>query len=214
MEKAKVNLKELPPKKRLEYIWDYYKVWIIIGFILLSSLIGSIQRYVTAKDCLVKFIMVNGAVPISEPIVAKDYLIARGYDTKEYELIASSVEIKMTEESTQEDYYNMQSLIVRITSGDIDIFSAPADIFKPYLEEGYLMNLEEIFSKNELAQFDNIVYTTDPETNLTYPCAFDFSENSWIKEHGYYDGSCQFGILYNCKNLEQAKDFLLYMLNY
>ena len=212
--KSNINLKELPPQKRIGYIWDYYKFWIIGGVFLLSTLCSSAYRSFTAKDCLLKLIMVNGVVSLSESIVAEDYLLARGYDTKEYEIVSSSVEIKMTDESIQEDYYNMQSLIVRITSGDIDIFSAPADIFKPYLEEGYLMNLEEIFTESELAQFENIVYTTDPATNTTYPCAFDFSENAWIKKHEYYNGSCQFGILYNCQNTEQAKDFLLYILNY
>ena len=212
--KANINLKELPPKKRIGYIWDYYKFWIIGGIFLLSTLFSSVYRHFTAKDCLLKLIMVNGVVSTAEPIVAEDYLTARGYDTNDYEIIASSVEIKMTEESYQDDYYNTQSLIVRITSGDIDIVSAPADIFKPYQEEGYLMNLEEIFTKDELAQYDNIVYTTDLDTNITYPCAFDFSENAWMKEHRYYNGSCQFGILYNCQNTEQAKDFLLYILNY
>ncbi len=212
---SKVNLSEMPIKKRIRYIWDYYKLWIIIGIFCLSTLISSIQQHLTAKEQLLTFIMINSSIPVSETIFAEDYLVAKEYDTTKYELVASSVKLNMTEESYQQDYYTLQSTIVRLTSGDIDIFSAPADIFEPYMEEGYLINLEDIFTEAELSQYQKyIVYTTDPNTNKTYPCAFNFSENKWIEKHGYYTGSCHIGILYNSSNPEQAKDFLLYALNF
>ena len=212
---AKVKLRELPPKKRITYIWDYYKLWIIGGIFVISTLVSSIHQYITAKDCLLQLIMVNADIPITETVFAEDYLTAREYDLNEYELIASSAKLKMTKESVAEDYQVTQATIARLTSGDIDIFSAPADILKPYLEEGYMLSLEDIFTDDELSKYeDYLVYTSDPATKQDYPCAFDFSENEWIKSHGYYNGSCQFGILYNCSNVEQAKDFMLYILNY
>ena len=212
---AKVNLKELPTKKRISYIWDYYKLWIIGGLFALYTLISGIYQYATAKECLLQLIMVNAKISINETIFAEDYLVAAGFDLEEYELNASSIELKMTPESYQQDYYTMQSMIARLTSGDIDIFAASASIFAPYAAEGYLMNLKEIFTESELSEYEAyIVYTTDSKTNETYPCAFDFSQNKWIKQHGYYSDSCQFGILYNSSNIEQAKDFLLYILNY
>jgi hypothetical protein len=159
--------------------------------------------------------MVNGEISIFEPIFAEDYLIAREYDTDKYELVASSADIKMTPESYAQDYQVMQATVARLTSGKIDVFSASADILKPYLDEGYLMNLEDVFTETELSQYeDYIVYVTDPSTNKEYPAALDFTGNEWIKAHGYYDGSCQFGILYNSANVEQAKDFFLYIMNY
>ena len=212
---AKVNLKEMPIKKRIQYIWDYYKLWIIVGIFALSTFISSIHQYLTAKESLLTLIMLNSSIPVSETVFAKDYLTARNYDSAKYELVVSSLELNMTAESYQQDYYTVQSMIVRLTSGDIDIFSAPADLFKSYREEGYLMNLEHIFTEAELSPYENyLVYTTDSETNKTYPCAFDFSENKWMKEHKYYTNSCHMGILYNSSNPEQAKDFLLYILNF
>lgn len=113
------------------------------------------------------------------------------------------------------DYYTLQSLIARLTSGDIDVFSAPSDIFEPYSLEGYFMDIRDIFTEEELHKYEKyLVYTTDLETNTTYPCAFDFTNHPWITRHNYYSGSCQFGILYNCSNIEQAKSFLSFILNY
>lgn len=212
---AKVVLKEMPPKKRILYIWDYYKVWIIVGFFVITSLISSIYRYATAKDCLLQLIMVNGAASISESIFAEDYLVARGLSTEDYELKCSSVELHMKPETYPEDYNSTQAMLARLTSGEIDILSAPSDILEPYLAEGYLMSFKDVFTDSELSKYDEyLVYTLDPLTNEMYPCAFDFTDNAWIDAHGYFRDSCQFGIVYNSSNVEQAKDLFLYILNY
>lgn len=212
---AKVNLKELPPKKRFLYIWDYYKLWIIGGIFAICSIISAIYQYATAKDTLLQLILVNSSLSYEESIFAEDYLTEHGYSTDEYELIASSVEFKMTETSYQEDYYTLQALVARMTSGDIDIFSAPSDLFAPYATEGYLMDLSTVFSEEELLTYGALlVYTTDEITQKTYPCAFDFTDNAWMKTHGYYTGSCHMGILYNSANVEQVKQFLTYILTY
>lgn len=87
--------------------------------------------------------------------------------------------------------------------------SAPSNIFTDSASEGYFSDLKDIFTEEELSLYEEfLVFTTDPETNVTYPCAFDLSNNSWIKEYNYYDGNCYFGILYNCPNLGITKDFL------
>lgn len=212
---AKVELKELPPKKRIQYIWDYYKWWILGGLFAIYMLTSSIYQYATAKEQLLQLILVNGSVSYTEVMFAEDYLEAEGYPSDKYELIASTVEFKMTETSYQQDYYTLQSLIARLTSGDIDVFAAPADIFATYGTEGYLLDLRDIFTKEELTSYEKyLVYTTDPVTATTYPCAFDFTNHPWITKHNYYSDSCQFGILYNCSNVEQAKRFLSFILNY
>ena len=212
---AKVELKELPPKKRIAYIWEYYKVWILIGLFAIYSIITSIYQYATAKETLLQMIMVNGSISIDEIIFAEDYLNEAGYPTDDYEIRASTAKLGLSELTYAEDYNMLQSLIARITSGDIDIFSAPAEVFKPYGTEGYFMDLTTIFTEDELAKYESyLVYTTDEITNKTYPCAFDLTENKWIKAHNYYTESCHFGILYASSNVEQAKQFFTYILNY
>ena len=214
-EERKAVLENGTTKQKILYIWDYYKLWILGGIFAIYLLISGIYQYVTAKDVLLQMIMVNGYIPLEETIFAEDYLTDSGYSTEDYEIVSSRVELKMTTESYAQDYYTMQSLIAQLTSGTIDIFSASPDIMKPYMTEGYFMDLREILSADEISQYENLlVYTTDEKTNETYPCAFDFTNNEWIKTHKYYTESCYFGIMYNSPNLEQAKDFLLYLLNY
>ena len=75
-----------------------------------------------------------------------------------------------------------------------------------------LMN--DLFTEEELNLYqDLLVYTTHYETGELYPCGFNLSNNAWILEHGYYNGDCHFGILYNAPNMERTKSFFTYLLN-
>ena len=126
---AKPNFKNMTYKKKLEYIWDYYK-FVILGSIFIIYLLGSIiYNNITEKDCLLKLIMVNGSMPYNGAIFANDFLLEEGFNPETQEIVVSSLGLSLTEKTYQQDYYTMQSLIARLTSGDIDIMSAPSDIF-------------------------------------------------------------------------------------
>lgn len=212
---ARPNFKEMTNKKKLEYIWDYYKFFIIGSIFIIYVLSSTIYNHLTEKECLLKIIMVNGSLPYDGAIFADDFLLGQGFNPETQEIVVSSLGISFTEKTYQQDYYTMQSLIARLTSGDIDIMSAPSDIFKDFAYEGYFTDLRIIFSEEELSSLKNyLVYTTNPDTNESYPCGFDLTDNTWIKKYGYYQDNCQFGILYNVSHLETAKNFLLYILNY
>ena len=212
---AKPNFKEMTYKKKLEYIWDYYKFFILGSIFIIYALSSTIYNHFTEKECLLKMIMVNGTIPYDGAIFADDFLLEKGFNPDTQEIIVSSVGLTLSEKTYQQDYYTVQALIARLTSGDIDIMSAPPEIFKDYAQEGYFLNLQTIFSEDELALYkEYLVYATDINTNENYPCGLDLSNNTWIEKYGYYYDDCQFGILYNLPHLETTKEFLLYILNY
>ena len=64
MEK-KVVLKEMEPKKRREYIWEYYKWYIIVGTFFLIFGTYLIIHYTTKKDIVANVIMVNADVEMA-----------------------------------------------------------------------------------------------------------------------------------------------------
>ena len=212
---ARPNFKEMTTKKKIEYIWDYYKVIILCSIFAIYAISSAIYNKVTEKECLLKIIMVNGNIPYDGAIFADDFLQEQNLNLDEYEIVVSSVGLGLTEKNYQQDYYSVQALIVRLTSGSVDILSAPENILKDYATEGYLTDLTTVFTSEELKNYKEfLIYTTDSETNETYPCAFDLSNSSWINEYGYYSGDCQFGIVYSSTHPELTKEFLLFILNY
>ena len=212
---ARPNFKEMTTKKKIEYIWDYYKVGILCSIFAIYVISSAIYDHITEKECLLKLIMINGNIPYDGAIFADDFLQEQELDPNTQEVVVSSVGLGLTKETYQQDYYAIQALIVRLTSGNIDIMSAPSDIYKDYAKEGYYAKLTDIFTPEELANYnDLLIYTTDEITNETYPCGFDLSDNPWIQKYGYYSTDCQFGIIYNAPHQELAKEFLLFLLNY
>lgn len=212
---ARPNFKEMNTKKKIEYIWDYYKIIILCSIFAIYAIGSAIYDHVTEKECLLKLIMINGNIPYDGAIFADDFLQEQTLDPDTQEIVISSVGLGLTEKTYQEDYHTTQALIVRLTSGNIDIMSAPADVYKDYAREGYYSNLNTIFTEKELAEYKEfLVFTTDSITNETYPCGFDLSGSAWINKYGYYSRDCQFGIIYNSTHTELAKEFLLFILNY
>lgn len=212
---AKPNFKEMTNKKKLEYIWDYYKFVILGSIFIICTLISAIYNHLTEKECLLKMIMVNGSIPYDGAIFADDFLIAQNFNPETQEIVVSSVGLSLTEKTYQQDYYTVQALIARLTSGSIDLLSAPSNIYSDYAKEGYFVDLNTIFSKEELSKYkDLLIYTMQEDTKESYPCGFDLTNNTWIKKYGYYTTDCNFGILYNAPNPEITKNFLLFILNY
>lgn len=210
---AKPKFKEMNTKKKIEYIWDYYKVIILCSIFAIYAIGSAIYNHVTEKECLLKLIMINGNIPYDGAIFADDFLQEQDLKPDTQEIVVSSIGLGLTNETYQEDFNTTQALIVRLTSGNIDIMSAPSDIYKDYAKEGYYSNLNDIFTPDELARYEDLlVFTTDSVTNETYPCGFDLSNSRWIDKYGYYSGDCQFGIIYNCTHTELAKEFLLFIL--
>ena len=212
---APVNFKAMPFKKKIGYIWDYYKYPILGILFAIITIISTIYSQLTAKECLLKLIMVNGTVPIETAIFAEDFLESEGYDSNTQEVTATTIRLGLTEETYEQDYEAIQALFVRLTSETVDIMSASDEIFDQYASEGFFINLNDLFTKEELNLYqDLIVYTTHYETGELYPCGFDLSDNTWIKEHIRYNTNCQFGILFNAPNMERTKSFFTYLLNY
>ena len=212
---SRPNFKEMTTKKKIEYIWDYYKVIILCSIFAIYAIGSAIYNHVTEKECMLKLIMINGNIPYDGAIFADDFLQEQELNPETQEIVVSSIGLGLTNETYQEDYNTTQALIVRLTSGNIDIMSAPSEIYKDYAKEGYYHNLNDIFTPDELARYEDLlVFTTDSVTNETYPCGFDLSNSTWIDKYGYYSGDCQFGIIYNCTHIELAREFLLFVLNY
>ena len=58
----KAKFKSMPLKKKLQYIWDYYKVPIILGIILVYAVTTFIHGRLTAKTTVFRLVMIDSNV--------------------------------------------------------------------------------------------------------------------------------------------------------
>ena len=213
---AKPDLRSMSTKKKWEYIWDYYRFHILGSIVLIITAVSIIHHYATIKTSVLDMIFLN-AYPSEEDVTPFDaFLKQQGYDTNEYEVyVTTSLGYTLTENGYQEDYYTNQGLSAMFTTGELDIFATPPQVLNAFASYGYVSDLRDLFSEEELASFgDIIIYSTLSETGEEFPSAFNLVGNEWFTENGYYDEGCYLSVTNYTNTPELTKEFILYVLNY
>ena len=84
----RARFRQLPPAKKAEHIWIYYKWFIILGVAVLVILAGVIHRVLTRKEPHLYMAFFN--VSVSETLeteLTRDYLLRAGLDPDRTELV-------------------------------------------------------------------------------------------------------------------------------
>lgn len=213
---ARPDFKNMSAKKKLEYVWDYYKFHIGGILVLAITLCSIIHHYATLKDSVLDMIFMNAQNTYENSYGLDEFFTMQGFDASTQEItVTTSLSFALTEDSYQVEYYTVQTLSAMFAVGDVDIFAAPWQLYDEYAAAGYVADLRTVFTEDELSLYeDKVLYTTSTETGETMPCGFDFSDNRFLQEYKYYTDNCHMGIPANADDAELAKEFLLYLLNY
>ena len=213
---AKPDFKNMSTGKKLEYVWDYYRFH-ILGTIVLVIVFGSIiHHYATIKTAVLDMIFLNAYSAENENDPFEEFLLEQGYDPNEYEVyLTTSLGFLLTEDDYQADYTTLQALSAMFSTGEVDVFATPPQVFVEYAPAGYMTDLSTVFTEDELAAYsDKIVYATLEETGETSPFAFNLNGCRWLNDYGYYAGDYYMAITANSDSPELTKEFILYILEY
>ncbi len=212
MEK-KTDLKTLSNKAKIQYIWDYYRWYIIGGICVVAALISLIHHFATYKESIMDIVMVNVNDPYQDNTGLDEFYELTGLDPENDEILIDSSLVYSLVETDSTNYYNEQALMVKLAAGETDLFFAPEQVFQTYADWGYLLDLSTVLTTEELDKYSDIlVYGTDEETNTTFPCGVILENNDWLVENNYYSGTCYFGIMVNSKAPELALEFFHYIM--
>ncbi len=214
---AKTDFKAMPFKKKVGYIWDYYRFPIFLVFFIAIFLISWIQFAMKEKESVLDLLFLNGEPAQENATGLDEFFTLQGFDKEKQEItVLTHLRLVLSEDSyDKSDYNTVRSIAAKFTLGDLDIFAAPQQIYNEYAASGYIADLRTVLSEEELKAYEDLlVYATNIDTNETFPCALDLSDNHWIQEFGYYENDCCFGFTSNGDGIELAKEFLFYILNY
>ena len=146
--KDKLNFSSMTKKQIIEYIWDYYKIPIIIFIFAICSLISFLYKNITSKDSILEIIMVNSTSSYDGDMGSDDFITRQGLDPEKYEIHATtSFRMSFSEEDYADDYYVIQTLIARLTEGDVDVFGGTPEVFMEFAMEGYFADLRDYFTE-------------------------------------------------------------------
>ena len=215
MEK-KVVLKEMEPKKRREYILEYYKWYIIVGTFFLIFGTYLIIHYTTKKDIVANVIMVNADVEMANETgneLFDSFLEENGYNIKENEIILNDGLSFDPNGIGKENYYTYQSMLTVLEAGGADVYFSDEGAYALIQNIGLLKDMTEVLPKDILDKYQNeLCYTTDEETGDTYPSAIILKDNEWVEQSKMYRGTCVVAAAYGAADEELQQNLMLEIL--
>lgn len=233
------KIKEQPLKKKISYIWYYYK-WFILGSItLIAVIIGTIYGFVTRTENVLYGVAVN-AVTVGDDIAFVDefYEYAQ-IDTKEYDVLINDT-LVITDEMNETTINSTQTIMVYMSAEQLDITVMDPECFYKLAYNDIYMDLRTCLSEDELAALEGKLYyidgaalaeinelaeanestevvkTPDPlkpeEMEDPIPVGIDISSCEKFMDVYYYeDGVAYLGITNNTNHIDMVKTFLTYI---
>jgi len=214
------KLKEMPPKKKMEYIWEYYKFHITIIILILAILGGIINAtLINPRPHTALFISWNTGYATDDQLrTLSDMIKERVVDEKANEAVETVLFFPTTDDPSM-DAANIQRLAAMLAAGMIDVFIIDSVMFEDYAFHGYLQPmdhaLETIRAQNPTAYSriaENIIradFTTREGDVFERIMGIDISDNRLLDEIGFFEFEKIFCFSITASNVENATSALM-----
>ena len=212
--KEKETISRLHGKQRWNYIWDYYKIPIIlVGSLIVIFTYAAIYN-AGRGDTVLYTVMINSKIfpEGEEPGLFPDLLQADGYDI---EKVHASIEQYMLypEDMSTESASTVQALAAMFSIGDLDIFIADAELVRRYAANDAFENLEMYLPEEYLAKYDAEFYRTENSKGETKIFGILCDEDSALVKSGYYQTPVVLCIASQAEHLQLGLDIIELLLD-
>ncbi|MBO4337132.1 MAG: hypothetical protein J5842_03575 [Lachnospiraceae bacterium] len=229
MNETGYSFKDLSTKKKLEYIWDYYKIPIILGIIFIYAIISFVHGRLTAKDTVFRLVMVDSNVTA---FIEESFLDGFAETLPDFDPDKEEMKLDANYDLSESGFgvYTIeQKLLAEYNVGSIDGTIAPKEEITELAESQAFADLKEALPEDLMEMINardlEILYNKyeDPATGEIheYPFVVNISSSpcisSGFKEatgdtYSYYDKDCYYAICPNAENLENSIAFLKFLL--
>lgn len=230
------RVKDIHGKAKIGYIWEYYRIPIVIVCIFLYIAGYMIYGRMTHKDTVLYTALIN----VSAGDTFKEKLSTDFLDYLEANAKKEKVELYdglyLTEDESDADYGYVYASNTKITasiaSECLDVVLMDQNAFDILAKKGYLCNIEQLLLENtppglyEELQSSLVTNTViiednsldaglDPSVVYTavtdeFPMAVDISGSPLILKEGF-DGALYVGIIANAPHTDTAAEYLRYL---
>ena len=163
------KLKHLSPKKRVQYIFDYYKFPILAVIVVIVLTVSIIQTVVSHKEVAFNAVLLNAggtAVTSNDARFASDFAEAAGIDTNAYSVYVDCSNVLNLQAETQYDLAVRAKISALFAAKEIDILGADPEAFDDYARNGAFMDLRSALPDDMLKRLEDrgYIYYVDSET--------------------------------------------------
>lgn len=210
------KMKGMTFKQKVEYIWEYYHVVIILGtlgIIAVVSLTTTIIKAHAGGEVVFGIGIVNDDMITEDEAaaVARDFGDYLGLVYGEQQVSSSSYTVG----AEDMEYGDVLSIILMVDAGagNVDAAVCQADVIEYFRETdgGAWMDLRDILSEETLAELDDrLYYTTDFEGN-TFPCGIYMGDSQLFAETSLSLTDPMIAFPIGAKHTDYMDDFVEYV---
>jgi hypothetical protein len=211
IEKEKLN--KMNAKGKLEYIWEYYKYW-IVGILVAAILIYGIvdAQIENSKDTYIYVTMVNSQLVSSGETTLLDDFATYVTIKPKKERVNLDTSIQMNADMSDEYSMNCSAkMFAQFAAKTIDVTIMNKDMIDFFDDKDAFSRLDEVipsdFYDAHKAQF---ITGTDSKGNK-YICAMDISDSVIFQKTNAYLETPYISIISNTENPEHCIQFLEYL---
>ncbi len=193
------DLRGYPIRKKLQFIWDYYKLPLVIAAILLTVTVSVVHKYLTAKEPVLYLAAVN--VVTGETLTEQltdGFLDFLNMDPGKTEVVYYS-NLFLTDDQSDPNYqyaYGSEiKLMGMIEAKKLDVVFCDKKSYDAFLNNGYLYDMNDFFT-DEIP--DKVLLTGLVSASPLFQAA-GFPEDVYI------------GVIRNSPRTETAEAFLTYL---
>jgi hypothetical protein len=208
-----------PLREKAEYIWEYYKLWIIGAVALVWFVNFAVYRYFfVPRDNWFFAVFANtySEQGAEGSQLWRDLVEFSGYDTEEKKVVFNNaIYFDLTQgNSFTSSYY--QSFVAFEESGDMDVITMEWRQLSALGATGHLMDLnsEECAAIRE-KYADRLIYTEPNNEEYSaepVPVGIDVSDSLLMTKYHLYGGeNCVLGIGAHTAHLDQVENFLSFI---
>lgn len=154
------KFKDMSLKEKWEYFWEYYKINVIVIVIVGAFLISMIHNFVTAKDYCFNGLLLNASMMDQEKIAAS-FAEYAGLDTDKYECYIDASSTLSYQNPSEYELATSQRIVALIQSKELDGMLFDAEVFYNYAFNQVFMDLREVYTAEELAEYEGRIYYID-----------------------------------------------------
>jgi len=216
----KRKIREMPFKKKVEYIWEYYKFHILVVIIILAIAGGIINAvFINPRAQVTLFIAWStGFITDEQTSELKDKLEEKIIDPKANE----TVEINMfysTSDDPSMDAAQIQRLAAMMAAGMIDVFVVDYELLNDYARFGYLQPMEPILNDirrinpavyNRIAEHAVVIeYTSFNDAPAKNIMGINITDNALLQSLNFFDFERIFSLSISASHPDNAMEALI-----
>lgn len=207
------KLKNMTPKDRVWYIWNYYKFHMLavaVALVIIHVIATSVYRstFSTALHCI--SIDSYSASDVNFTPLEEDFSSWLGLSEKE--LITTEVlSMRYGEDADEYSMANMAKMSAMVASRDLDVTICNTESIDHYASLSGYLDLETALPADILALVQDRLYYTTGEDGVSHAYAIDLSGTAFAAECSLSQGQPLFGIISSTTRIDNVLALIRYI---